>query len=187
MFDAIESNDDIACVDLLYDPVFPVMDLWHHGVRDLSNVLLNHYLGQTGDVDGMATMPIFFGCRAGVRAMVLGFAASAAESETAHLERIKAARGYLAAARALTEPESARLVAVGGLSGSGKSTFAYRLVPHLGRMPGAVVLRSDMIRKELMDVAPGMRLGPDGYSPEISTRGLRDDRPTGIGGARKRL
>ena len=102
--------------------------------------------------------------------MVLGFAASAVESETARVERTKAARGYLAAARGLTEPEAPRLVAVGGLSGSGKSTLAYRLAPHLGRMPGAVVLRSDMIRKELLGVAPEQRLGPDGYRSEISGR-----------------
>ena len=170
LFDAIEFNDDIACIDLLYDLAFPVMDLWHHGARDLSNALLNHYLGRTGDVAGMAAMPLFLGCRAGVRAMVLGLAASAAGAEPSRVERTKAARGYLAAARGLTEPVPARLVAVGGLSGSGKSTLAYRLAPHLGRMPGAVVLRSDMIRKEFMGVAPEQRLGPDGYRPEISAQ-----------------
>lgn len=170
LFDAIEFNDDIACIDLLYDLAFPVMDLWHHGARDLSNALLNHYLGRTGDVGGMAAMPLFLGCRAGVRAMVLGFAASAAGGEASRAERTKAARGYLAAARSLTERSPARLIAVGGLSGSGKSTLARRLAPHIGRTPGAVVLRSDMIRKELMGVAPDRRLGPDGYAPEISAR-----------------
>lgn len=58
------------------------------------------------------------------------------------------------------------LVAVGGLSGSGKSTLARALAPHLD----ALVLRSDVIRKELMEVEETVRLGPDGYRPEVTAR-----------------
>ena len=98
-----------------------------------------------------------------------GFA-RAAHNEAARAEQDKAARGYLAAARGLSEPAPACLIAVGGLSCSDKSTLAYRVAPHMGRMPGAVVFRSDMIRKELMGVAPDQRLGPEGYGSEISER-----------------
>jgi uncharacterized protein len=56
------------------------------------------------------------------------------------------------------------LLAIGGLSGSGKSTLAYLLAPELG----AVVLRSDVLRKELLGVAETTRLGPEGYRPGVT-------------------
>ena len=40
-------------------------------------------------------------------------------------------------------------------------------------MPGAVVLRSDEIRKQLSGVAPLERLGPAGYTAEVSARVYR--------------
>ena len=62
MFDAIEFNDDIGCIDLLYNLVSLVMDLWHHSERDLWNALLNRYLGRAGDIVGMVAMSGFLGC-----------------------------------------------------------------------------------------------------------------------------
>src|SRR5512134_3037335 len=76
------------------------------------------------------------------------------------------AREYLRLAHRLLEPAPAALVAVGGLSGSGKSTLALALAPHVGPVPGAVVLRSDEIRKGLAGVDAFARLGADGYTPE---------------------
>lgn len=57
-----------------------------------------------------------------------------------------------------------RLIAIGGLSGSGKSTLARDLTKRVA----ARVLRSDVIRKELMGVAETTRLGPTGYGPTIT-------------------
>jgi uncharacterized protein len=56
------------------------------------------------------------------------------------------------------------------VSGSGKSTRARRLAPELGGAPGAVVLRSDEIRKRLWDVAPTQKLGPEAYAPEATAK-----------------
>jgi uncharacterized protein len=63
-----------------------------------------------------------------------------------------------------------RLVAIGGWSGTGKTTQARLLAPLLGRPPGAMVLRSDVVRKRLMGVDETVRLGPDGYAPEVTRR-----------------
>ena len=68
----------------------------------------------------------------------------------------------------LLTPPPPRLIAIGGLSGSGKSTLAVATAPLLGGVPGAVVLRSDEIRKELCGVPPTERLGANSYAPEIS-------------------
>ena len=61
-------------------------------------------------------------------------------------------------------------MAVGGLSGSGKTTVARKLAPAIGPAPGAVVLRSDVLRKELHGVGETDRLPPDAYSPEMTRR-----------------
>jgi hypothetical protein len=68
------------------------------------------------------------------------------------------------------EPPDACLVAVGGHSGSGKSSLAYALAPSIGPVPGAVVLRSDEIRKTLLGVSPLTRLGPEGYAHDVTRR-----------------
>jgi predicted kinase len=56
------------------------------------------------------------------------------------------------------------------LSGSGKSTFARVCAPGLGAAPGAVVLRTDEIRKRLWGVPSLQRLPREAYTPEMSVR-----------------
>ncbi|MCR5872996.1 AAA family ATPase [Phenylobacterium sp. J426] len=94
--------------------------------------------------------------RAGVRAHV-----------EAHSGRPDVARAYVEAGIAHLAPQPAVLVAVGGLSGSGKSTFARTCAPALGASPGAVVLRTDEIRKRLLGVAPTQGVSRDAYTPEF--------------------
>jgi hypothetical protein len=65
-------------------------------------------------------------------------------------------------------PPPPRLVAVGGLQGTGKSRLARILAPALGTAPGALVLRSDEIRKRRAGLAPEERLPPTAYAPEAS-------------------
>jgi predicted kinase len=79
------------------------------------------------------------------------------------------ARSYLDLSIALLQPRSCRVVAIGGLSGTGKSTLAAALAPSLG----ARVLRSDVIRKRLFDVAPETRLPASAYTPQVSRRVYR--------------
>jgi hypothetical protein len=81
---------------------------------------------------------------------------------------IATARAYLAAARAHLEPPMPTLTAVGGLSGTGKTTLARLVAPDLGASPGALVLRSDEIRKRLAGVAPTERLPAEAYGPGTS-------------------
>jgi hypothetical protein len=70
----------------------------------------------------------------------------------------------------LLPPASPALIAVGGLSGSGKSSLAMDLAPSVGAVPGAVVVRSDEIRKQLSGIDSLQRLGPEGYTSDMSRR-----------------
>jgi predicted kinase len=80
------------------------------------------------------------------------------------------ARRYFDLARVLIEPPAPRLIAVGGLSGTGKSVLARALAPHVPPQPGAVVLRSDVIRKQLFQVGHTDRLPPSTYRPDVTAR-----------------
>lgn len=183
LFDAIEFSDDIAVIDVLYDLAFLLMDLEHRDLRPLANQLLNRYLSLTGDIAGLAAMPMFIALRAGIRAHVIATAATAASQPAAtaaaqpaakdalDLEAMKnEARVYLDLTLASLRPAPPRLVAIGGLSGSGKSTIARALAPGFGPVPGAVHLQSDVIRKRLAGVAPETRLGELHYMPEMTRR-----------------
>ena len=80
------------------------------------------------------------------------------------------ARAYLKMAGQLLHPPRPALVAVGGLSGSGKSRLAAGVAPFVGAVPGAVLIRSDEIRKRLCGVDPLQRLGPEGYTADVTQR-----------------
>jgi hypothetical protein len=68
------------------------------------------------------------------------------------------------------EPAPTRLMAIGGLSGSGKSTMAIRRAPGIGRVPGAVVVRSDVERKRLAGIPLEQRMPAGSYTPEASAK-----------------
>ena len=78
------------------------------------------------------------------------------------------ARAYFDLARQTIAPPAPVLVAVGGLSGTGKSVLARALAPALLPQPGAVVLRSDVLRKQLFKVSETDRLPESAYRPEIT-------------------
>lgn len=84
--------------------------------------------------------------------------------------RREEANAYFALAQDLLRPRPAQLVAVGGLSGSGKSTVAAALAPEIGPAPGARILTSDRIRKQLFGVTAETRLPAEAYRPEISDK-----------------
>src|SRR3546814_4210812 len=63
---------------------------------------------------------------------------------------------------------SSDLIAIGGLSGTGKSTLARTLGDAVGRPPGARILRSDVLRKRLAGVFAETPLPASGYTAEAS-------------------
>src|SRR5690606_34895265 len=118
----IEFSDRIATVDVLYDLAFLLMDLWHRGFPELANLVANRYFDETGNEDGFALLPFLTAVRAAVRAHVLGTQVEEAGDPSGTLRT--EARSYFSLATELLKGTPARLVAIGGLSGSGKTTIA---------------------------------------------------------------
>ncbi len=172
LFDCIEFNDNIATSDILYDLAFLLMDLWHRGYVELANLVMNRYLDETGEDDGIAALSFFMAVRAAVRAHVIATQAEGAGQQASELE--SEARAYFKLAVGLLELPRPSLVAIGGFSGSGKSTLAEAVAPHIGMPPGARILESDRIRKSLYDVPPETRLPQTAYRPDVSVRVYRE-------------
>lgn len=170
LFDGVEFNDEISCTDVLYDLAFLLMDLWRRRLPGQANAVWNRYLAETGDFSGLALLPLFLSCRAAVRAKTSATAAQLQNDVQARSQLHGLAREYLAMADQLLHPPDPSLIAVGGLSGSGKSTLALGLAPLVGAVPGAIVLRSDEIRKRLCGAPLLKPLGPDGYSSPVTER-----------------
>jgi len=61
-------------------------------------------------------------------------------------------------------------VAVGGYSGTGKTTLARQLAPGIGAAPGAIHLRSDLERKAMFGIDPLSRLPQSAYSDATGKR-----------------
>src|ERR1043166_5726869 len=169
-FDAIEFDAVIASGDVFYDLAFLVMDLIERGHGAAANVVLNRYLAETRrqeDLDALAALPLFLSLRAAIRAMVTAERAERAD-EAARAPIRRAARTYFDLACRLIDPPPPRLLAVAGLSGTGKSVFARALAPELPPAPGAVVLRSDVDRKARFGLGEHERLPKEAYTLDLS-------------------
>ena len=170
LFDAIEFDPKIATGDMLYDLAFLLMDLIERKLTQAANIVLNRYLNETRraeDLDALAALPLFLSLRAAIRAKV---AAARRALGAAHASAEQSARDYFALAGKLLAPPSPILVAVGGLSGTGKSLLARALAAEILPEPGAVVLRSDVERKVLFAVAEADRLPETAYARDVTTQ-----------------
>jgi uncharacterized protein len=169
-FDAIEFDPVMASGDVLYDLAFLIMDLIERRLATFANIVLNRYLTETRrdeDFDALAALPLFLSLRAAIRAMVTAERAERADdADRAQIRR--AALTYFDLACRLIDPPPPRLVAVGGLSGTGKSVVARALAPELPPAPGAVVLRSDVERKARFGLTEDERLPKEAYGIEVS-------------------
>ena len=154
-FDALEFDPALATTDVLYDLAFLLMDLHARGLAAFANLAMNRYWDAAGEPEAaLALLPPFMALRAAVRMAVATVAGDLDE----------AAR-YRRLGLELLHPHPVRLVAVGGLSGTGKSTLAAAIAFGLSGPCGARLVRSDVIRKQAAGVAVSIRLGQDAYAP----------------------
>jgi aminoglycoside phosphotransferase family enzyme/predicted kinase len=168
LFDAIEFDESIATCDVLYDLAFLLMDLWTRGLTREANLLFNRYLWLCDDVEiqikGLSALPLFLSLRAAIRAKVAILQPGPASNQHS------GTRLLFEAALAFLAPVGRDLIAIGGLSGTGKSSLAAALAASIGRAPGAVILRSDIERKRLFGAGEVDRLPGEAYWPQTTER-----------------
>jgi predicted kinase len=146
------------------------MDLLRHDQPLAANTVLNRYLAATPleNLDTLGALPLFMSIRAAIRAQVALARLKRPHSDEADI--LDEARCYFDLARALIQPPAPRLIAVGGLSGTGKTVLARTLAPTVAPKPGAIVIRSDVVRKEMIGVKETDRLPPSAYTPDLAAR-----------------
>lgn len=165
VLDCLEFDDALRYGDTLADVAFLAMDLERLDRPDLAARFLAAYAEHADDTWPASLEHHHVGYRFQVRALVNAVRAEQGEPGA----RDESAR-LLAAAHEHLESGRVRLVLVGGLPGTGKSTLAAAL----GEALGATVLRSDEMRKELTGI-PTDRPAPAEldrgiYTPEITAR-----------------
>lgn len=169
-FDALEFDERLGTCDTLYDLAFLLMDLDHLGMTHAANLVLNAYLSRAApDLSdtGLSLLPLYLSMRAAIRAMVDVQTAAVSDAGS---EMTADARAYLAQACAYLAPPPPVLMAIGGYSGTGKTTIARAVAHRIGESPGAIHIRSDVVRKTLLNRDPLEHLGPEGYTPAITER-----------------
>jgi len=172
LFDAIEFDPVIATTDILYDLAFPLMDLVHFNLNDAANRLLNRTIETSWSdcADALRPLPLFLSMRAAIRSHVLFTRSEQARDE---VESAAEAKSYFELALRHLEPARPSLIAIGGKSGTGKSVLARDIAARIAPLPGAVILRSDVIRKQLFGVDPLMKLPEAAYAPDVTERVYR--------------
>ena len=145
-FDCIEFNPRLRWIDVMSENAFLVMDLQDRGYPELAYRFLNVLLQETGDYAGVRILRYYLVYRALVRAKVavlrLDQAAKSAEAEDAAWTEYES---YMQLATSYAGSVTPALIITHGVSGTGKSWVASRLVVSLG----AIQVRSDVERKRL--------------------------------------
>ncbi|MDT8758540.1 AAA family ATPase [Sphingomonas psychrotolerans] len=136
----VRQIDGAGHADVLFALAGQISTLLGRGLAAEANIVANRYVDVAPQgATGWAALPLFLSLHA------------AKADDAALAERVLA-------------PAPPRLVVIGGLSGTGKSTLARLLGARLGRGAGARVLRSDIFRKRLAGLAPEARLPPAHYT-----------------------
>ncbi len=145
VLDCIEFDDRLRWLDGLDDAAFLAMDLESLGAPRLGERFLDWYAEFAADPAPASLRHHYVAYRAFVRAKVACFrymqGDAGATGDAVHHAELAAS--HLRAGEV-------RLILVGGLPGTGKSTLAGRLADRLG----GVLLASDRLRKELAGLPP---------------------------------
>ncbi len=171
IIDCIEFASRFRKGDVGLDLAFLAMDLATSGAPDLAKALVEQYARAThNDLGGL--LPFYMAYRATVRCKVALVRATEMEFEASQRESAsrEALRYLYAALRFIRMDETPWLIAVGGLTGTGKSTTAQLLASVLP----AEIVSADETRKRLAGLGPNQHRydapGEGIYSPETTAR-----------------
>lgn len=170
VFDCIEFNERFRYLDVAAEVSFLAMDLDYNNYSDYGRAFINAYLSYSGDSE-IPMLLNFYKCYfAYVRGKVIGFKAQdSAIDDAERQEAIETASRYFDLAyRYAASPVKPTLILTAGLMGTGKSVLA----DNLGTLLDARIIRSDVIRKEMLNIAPSERhheaFGQGIYSDDIT-------------------
>ncbi len=151
LFDCIEFNEPFRWTDTMADLGFLAMDLEDQERAADAKLLINSYLEQSGDYEGLAVLRYYQAYRAIVRAKVTLFRLQqpGLSAEEQH-ETLTRYRRNMTLAEHYAETKTPSLTITYGLSGSGKSTFAKEAADRTG----AICVRSDIERKRIFGLSP---------------------------------
>ncbi len=154
ILDCLEFDDSLRYGDVLADVGFLAMDLERLGAPEAARQVLGYYEDLSGDEIPTSLAHFYMAARAQVRMLV---ACLRAEQDPRSAEGEELARELEQLCRHHLRQGRVRLVLVGGLPGTGKSTLAAAL----GHVLPAQVLSTDRVRREM-----GLALGEDRYRPD---------------------
>ncbi|HEY8491806.1 MAG TPA: AAA family ATPase, partial [Dehalococcoidia bacterium] len=173
IIDRIEFNRRFRCGDVASEVAFLAMDLEYQGRPDLARRFVERYARAADDPLCLLLVDFYRSYRAWVRGKVESFTLDEPEVEPdARAAAGERARRYFdlavrSAERALPRPF---LLVTCGLVGTGKSTLAAAVAEPLG----ALLVRSDVVRKELAGLPPRagepVPWGRGLYGPELTER-----------------
>jgi uncharacterized protein len=167
IYDCIEFNDRFRCDDVASEAAFLAMDLDARGRPDLGYYFTERYQSRTSDEDFFALLPFYRCYRAFVRGKVLSFTSNEAEfgEEERRAAAARAADYFELAARYADRLKKPAVIAVGGLSGTGKTTVARAVAGELGLR----VVSADAVRRELFgDAKRPAAYGEGAYTAEAN-------------------
>ena len=175
VLDCLDFDDSRRWDDVLADVAFLAMDLERLGRPELAGEFLAAYREFSGDNWPASLAHHHIAYRAQVRAKVTALAAGqAGEGTPRGAQAARAAAGLLELSARHLEAGQVRLILVGGLPGTGKSTLAARVAGELG----AVLLRTDELRKQLAGLDPATpapaAFGQGLYTPEMTVATYRE-------------
>lgn len=168
LFDALEFDPVLATTDTLYDLAFPIMDFIYFGLEDSANRLFNCYLAETwqDSANSLTLLSLFLSMRAAIRANVTFAKSRLSNDESAKIALT--AELYFEQAMQHLKPAAPSLIAIGGRSGTGKSVLARDIASLVRPSPGAVILRSDFMRKQMFGVNALTHLPSYAYEQKVS-------------------
>lgn len=159
ILDCLAFSDSLRCGDVLADVAFLVMDLQRLGHPELARRFLHDYCEFSGEHHPGSLAHLYVAQRALVRAKVTALRERQVDGGR------EAVIGLLELVVDHLQRAQLRTVLVGGLPGSGKSTFAQRMADEFGW----TVISSDEVRRDL-----GLRYadlgGDDAYDPATVAR-----------------
>lgn len=152
IFDCIEFNERFRYGDVAAEVAFLAMDLDFNGYPDHANRFVDAYTRYANDT-GVPVLLNFYKCYyAYVRGKVVSFRLDdpAIRPEDREAAKQMAGRYFDLAYTYASRLEHPTLILMAGLMGTGKSVIARQLAPRLG----AEIIQTDVLRKELLGLAP---------------------------------